>query len=159
SRDVFVRFAAESPDARRELAYTDHLVARLPLHAHDEAAADDQALTFAVECAEAARRTYTALGDERERARVEETLGRLARRGGQNALARTLLARASETQHQLGDALGLARTTAALAEVLADGGEHDDALRVLGDSVALNLQIGSRQGLDYNRKGLADLAA
>jgi tetratricopeptide (TPR) repeat protein len=159
SRDVFVRFAAESAEARRELAYTDHLVARLPLHARDEAGADEQALAFAVECAEAAERSYGELGDERERARVEETLGRLARMRGQNEVARGLLARAFDAQQQLGDALGLARTTAALAEVLADGGKHADALRVLGDSIDLNLQTGSRQGLDYNKKGLEELEA
>jgi tetratricopeptide (TPR) repeat protein len=166
SRDVFRRFAGESAEARRELAYTDHLVARLPLHgAADEigraagAALDEQALAFAVECAEAAQRAYEELGDERERARAGETLGRLARLRGDADAARGFLSQALATQQQLGDAVGLARTTAALAELLADGGRHDDALRVLGDSVALNLQTGSRQGLSYNKKGLDELQA
>lgn len=153
SRDVFLRHAETSPEARGELAQTNHLVARLPLHG-EHRPGDEDALAFALERARAAEQTYAELGDERERARVHETLGRLARLDHRPEDASRWLQRAFRKQHELGDAIGLARTTGALAELLVDAGRHDDAVQVLNDSVALNLQLGSRQGVTYNAQGL-----
>lgn len=155
SRDVFLGHAESSADARRELAETNHLVARLPLHGPTEG--HDEELAFAVECARSAERSFAELDDPREQARVHETLGRLARLTGRPDEARRLLRQAYQQQRRLGDAIGLARTTAALAELLADAGQPNDALSVLGDSISLNLQLGSRRGVAYNLQGLDDL--
>lgn len=155
SREVFLGHADSSADARRELAETNHLVARLPLHG--PIAGHDEELAFAIECARGAERTFAELNDPREQARVYETLGRLARLTGRPDEARRLLRQAYQQQRRLGDAVGLARTTAALADLLADAGQPDDALTVLGDSITLNLQLGSRRGVAYNLQGLADL--
>jgi hypothetical protein len=156
SRDVFLRHADQSDDARRELAQTDHLVARLPLHSKP-GTHDEESLAFATNCAAMAERAYAELKDTREHARVFETLGRLARLKGHREEARSLLQRAFSCQQEIGDAIGLARTTAALAELLADFGLPDDALAVLANSINLNLQLGSRQGVVYNMRGLDDL--
>ncbi len=155
SRDVFIRYADSSVDARRELAETNHLVARLPLHG--PTAGHEEELAFAMECARGAERTYAELADVREQARVHETLGRLARLTGRPEEARALLRQAFQQQRRLGDAVGLARTTAALAELLADAGQANDALAILGDSISLNLQLGSRRGVAYNLQGLDEL--
>jgi tetratricopeptide (TPR) repeat protein len=159
ARDTFLRLAEDGAESRLDLARTDHLVARLPLHAAPDAPLDREALRFATRCGEAAAHAYATLGEERESARVAETLGRLGRLSGQPESARALLTRALEAQQQLGDAIGLARTTAALAQLMAGAGRPGEALAMLNESVLLNLQTGSRQGLEYNRQGLAELQA
>jgi hypothetical protein len=156
SRDVFLRHAEDSVDARRELAQTNHLVARLPLHG-EPSTGDADAVAFAQECAESAAHVYQELGDTWEHSRTLETLGRLALAGGRPEEARALLRRAFAEQQKLGDAMGLARTTAALSELLADAGASAEALRVLNESIRLNIQLGSRQGIAYNLKGLDEL--
>jgi hypothetical protein len=143
--------------ARRELAETDLLVARLMLHAPEEHRKDPESLHWALESAHNAERAYQQMGDSRERARAWETLARLELLRDQPQAAMQYLRSAVGVQEQLGDVVGLARTSAALAEVMADSGMYSDALQLLGDSVSLNAMKGSLQGLAYNRTGLEDL--
>lgn len=152
SREVFRHYADRSDVARRELAETDHLVARLMLH--NEGKADDEALSFALDCAAAAESRYEELGDPRERARVWETLGRLEMLRGEVDRALDYLRRAAQMQQQLGDVIGLARSTGGLAKLLAEAGRSDEALAVLGDSIALNQIKGAQRGLGYNAEAL-----
>ena len=156
SREIFLRYADAAPEASMELAATDHLVARLALHAD---AVDAEGLDFVRECARNAERRYADLGIERERARAWETLGRLAHLANDRDEAVRYLQLAIESQHTSGDAIGLARTTAALAQVLMDRGEGAAALEILDDSVSLNLQTGSRRGLAYNQQSLDQLVS
>lgn len=153
SREVFRHYADRSDVARRELAETDHLVARLMLH--NEGEQDTEALTFALECAHAAEQRYEELGDPRERARVWETLGRLELLRGEVTHALEHLRQAAQMQQKLGDVMGLARSTGGLSKLLAEAGRTDEALAVLGDSIGLNQLKGSQRGLGYNAEALA----
>lgn len=155
SREVFRHYADRSDVARRELAETDHLVARLMLH--NEGEGDAEALTFALECAKAAEKRYEDLGDPRERARVWETLGRLEMLRGEVDHALDHLRRSAQMQQQLGDVIGLARSTGGLSKLLAEAGRSDEALAVLGDSIALNQIKGAQRGLGYNAEALATI--
>ena len=157
SRDVFSRYADSSPVARRELAETDLLVARLMLHAPEAHRRDPESLHWALESAHSAERAYQQMGDSRERARAWETLARLELLRDRPSAAMQFLRSAVAVQEQLGDVVGLARTTAALAEVMADTGMYDDALQLLSESVSLNRLKGSERGLAYNRAGLEEL--
>ncbi|MFN7954314.1 MAG: hypothetical protein U0610_21490 [bacterium] len=154
SRGVFARLAADDAEARIELAETDHLIARLPLHVRPRPGRADDAVEMGLRHARDAERRYRELGATREVARVWETMGRLELHRGASAAAAEHLTRAVEVQSEVGDMIGLARSSAALAEVLAAGGRLADAIAVLGDSVELNSQKGSPLGLAYNRRAL-----
>lgn len=152
SRQVFERLAAEDENARVELAETDHLIARLPLHVKPRPGRENDAIELGLRHARDAERRYRELGALREAARVWETMGRLElRRNGADEAAEHLT-RAVDLQSKLGDMIGLARSSAALAEVLAMGGRVADAIAVLGDSIELHAQKGSPLGLAYNRR-------
>ncbi|MGK3981783.1 hypothetical protein WME99_02010 [Sorangium sp. So ce136] len=154
SRRVFEERARVDPVARVELAETDHLFARIPLHVVARPGRESDALSMGIDHALAAERTYKQLGDTRELARVWETIGRLELRKGRLDRATQRLTAAIEAEEELGDLIGLARSTAALAEVLSAKGLHREALAVLAESMAMNLEKGSPLGLAYNRRAL-----
>ncbi|XYI01300.1 hypothetical protein ACMHYB_16710 [Sorangium sp. So ce1128] len=154
SRRVFEERARVDPVARIELAETDHLFARIPLHVVARPGRESDALSMGIDHALAAERTYKQLGDTRELARVWETIGRLELRKGRLDRATQRLTAAIEAEEGLGDLIGLARSTAALAEVLSAKGLHREALAVLAESMAMNLEKGSPLGLAYNRRAL-----
>lgn len=159
SRKVFEERAATDPVALLEMAETDHLFARIPLHVAARPGREDDALTMGLDHAIASERTYKRLGASRELSRVWETMGRLELRKGRLERATERLSAALELQQTTGDLVGLARSTAALSEVLAAMGRHRDALMVLSDSVGLNLEKGSPIGLAFNRRALDALAS
>lgn len=154
SRRVFEERAGSDPIARIEIAETDHLFARIPLHVAARPGRESDALGMGLDHAIAAERIYKQLGANRELARVWETMGRLEFRKGRLERASQRLASALEVQQALGDLVGLARSTAALSEVLAAKGQSRDALVLLGESVAMNLEKGSPIGLAFNRRAL-----
>ncbi len=154
SRKVFARLAADDEEARIELAETDHLIARLPLHVRPRPGRADDAIEMGLRHARDAERRYRELGATREVARVWETMGRLELHRGESDSAAEHLTRAVEVQSEVGDVIGLARSSAALAEVLAAASKLGDAIAVLGDSIELNTQKGSPLGLAYNRRAL-----
>lgn len=147
SRAVFARHAESDPTARLELAETDHLIARLPLHVEARPGRADDAIAMGVEHGAAAAKAYAALGMPWEEARVWETLGRLELARGARAAALEQLRRTAQRQQQLGDALGLGATVQALAEAMAAAGQPDEAIELLRDSLALNAEKGSARGL------------
>ncbi|WP_437592701.1 hypothetical protein [Sorangium sp. So ce1000] len=154
SRRAFEEQARVDPSVRVELAETDHLFARIPLHVPARPGREADALSMGLDHALAAERAYKQLGDTRELARVWETIGRLELRNGRLDRATQRLNAAIEAEEALGDLLGLARATAALAEVLSAKGLHREALAVLAESMAMNLEKGSPLGLAYNRRAL-----
>lgn len=157
SHRLFQRLVQTDPSAEAELAETEHLLARLPLHVAARPGRESEAIAMGFRYARAAEAAYRRIGATRELTRVWETLGRLALRGGQHDQALQSLTAALEAQRELGDVLGLARTTAALAEVMFARGEHQGALALLSESIALNLEKGSPIGLAYNRRSLEQL--
>jgi len=157
SRRIFEERAAADPVAAVEMAETDHLFARIPLHVAARPGREADALTMGLDHALAAERTYRRLDAKRDLARVWETMGRLELRKGRLDRARDRLTAAVEAEEAIGDLVGLARSTAALSELLAAGGRVGDALAVLSDSVALNFEKGSPIGLAFNRRALAAL--
>ena len=158
SRRIFEARAATDPVAMVEMAETDHLFARIPLHVAARPGREADALTMGLDHALAAERSYQKLGAKRELARVWETMGRLELRKGRFERARARLVAAVELEESIGDLVGLARSTAALSELLAASGRWKEALGVLGDSVALNFEKGSPIGLAFNRRALEALA-
>lgn len=158
SRKIFEERAATDPVAMLELAETDHLFARIPLHVAARPGRESDALLMGLDHAIAAERTYKKIGAKRDLARVWETMGRLELRRGKLDRAASRLSAAMQAQESIGDVLGLAKTTAALSEVFAADGRFHDALAVLGDSIALNLEKGSVIGLAFNRRALEALA-
>lgn len=154
SRKVFESHAAEDPVAMAELAQTDLLIARLPLHVAARPGREHDAIEMAVSHARAAEKAFRQLRAPRDIGRAWETLGRLAVLAGDADGATRMLARATELQHRIDDAMGLARSTAAQAEVLTAAGRFDEALALLGESMALNRAKGSPLGLAYNRAAL-----
>lgn len=156
SRTVFERFSDQEPLALLEMAETDHLCARLPMHAEGEVTPN--LLSLAIDHARHAERAYQRLGAVREAARVRETLGRLELRRGRLEAATELLRDVAREQQAMGDALGLARTAAACAGALVARGEAREALSLLEQSIALNASRGATAGLDYNRDAVEELA-
>lgn len=157
SRKIFETRAAGDPVAAAEMAETDHLFARIPLHVAARPGREGDALTMGLDHAIAAERAYLRLDAKRELGRVWETMGRLELRKGRLDRARDRLNAAIGAQEAIGDLVGLARSTAALSELLAADGRVGEALSVLADSIALNLEKGSPIGLAFNRRGLAAL--
>ncbi|MFO0605870.1 MAG: tetratricopeptide repeat protein [Polyangiales bacterium] len=160
ARDVFERRVesmdadalARDPSALAELAETDHLYARLPLHAPARAGRGADALALGREHGRAALELYRRIGDAREVAGVLVTLGQLELRAGHLQRAREHLAEAMRLQESLGDVLGIARSSGALAEVEARQGAFAEAVRRLGDAVAFHVDKGSALGVALARK-------
>lgn len=159
SRQVFEARAREDDEARFELAETDHLIARLPLHAEARPGRAADAVRVGIEHATRAAEAYAELGLERERARAWETMGRLEllRRAPDEAL--TWFERALGVQQQAGDVLGLAASVEGAARALAESGRFDDALSLLGDSLTLNVRKGSRRGVALLQRTLDALVS
>jgi tetratricopeptide (TPR) repeat protein len=149
---------AQDPAALRELAVTEHLRARLPLHDEDTVASRE-VLSEALEHASAAEQLYAELGQRRGAARVLETVGRLELLAGLPAQAERHVLEALRIEETFGDATGLARATAALAELLAHNGKMDEAIQLIETSATLNLRRGAASALAYNRRAVARLRA
>lgn len=155
SRRLFERLT--HPDAARERAETDHILARLPLHADPEQVIAEATLQRALEHAADARRGYELLGNVGEIARIDETIGRLEMSRGSLAAAKSALESALAVQRRIGELTGLARSTSAMAEVLRLSGRAVEALALLKTSIQLNVTRGSVIGLRYNREALLAL--
>jgi tetratricopeptide (TPR) repeat protein len=143
--------------AVEELADTEHLLARLPLHVQMPSGREQEAYARGLEHARAAADAYQRLGRHAPLARVWETMGRLTLQQGHLEAAQERLTAAYHLQQQLGDVVGLARATAALAELCMTTGRLGDAVALLADSIALNVDKGSRVGLAFNRQTLETL--
>ena len=144
--------------ALEELAGTEHLLARLPLHVQVPPGHEEDSYARGLEHARAAEALYQRLGQQRPLTRVWETMGRLALQGGHLEVAQERLMAALTLQRQLGDVAGLARSTAALAELCRRTAQFDDAVALLADSITLNVDKGSPIGLAFNRHALGVLA-
>ncbi len=158
SRCVFAE-RADHPVARVELAETDHLIARLPLHVEARPGMDDVAVERALSHVDRAIESYSDLGLQRQYAHGLETRARLLMRVGRDEEAVAGLMEALPIQEELGDALGLARSSAALSELLLRRGRGEEALAALIESVRMNLTKGSRGGMVANLESLAHLEA
>jgi tetratricopeptide (TPR) repeat protein len=154
SRTLFT--GGKDVEARREMAETDALLARMPLH---DASTDPVVLAGALEHGRAAAKAFRELGAAAEAARADAVVGRLEIRAGRRDEAMRLLGGAAEFQSASGDVLGLAATTAALSELLASEGRAADAARMLAQSISLNAEKGSAIGLAYNRRDVEVLGA
>lgn len=158
SRQAFDASVHDDPIALRELAETELLFARLPLHAQLRPGREQEGYTMGLDHALAAERAYHELGEARELGRVWETMGRLELRSGRIEPARKRLEAAVEVQTQLGDLTGLATTTEALSEVLALIGRDAEAVTLLRDSIVFNRDKGSPLGLTGNRRAFTALS-
>ena len=159
SRKLFDAPAQDDPVGLRELAETELLFARLPLHAVMRPGREQEGFTMGLDHALAAERAYHELGEARELGRVWETMGRLELRRGRIEPARQRLEAAAEVQTQLGDLTGLASTTEALSEVLALCGRDAEAVALLRDSIVFNRDKGSPLGILGNRRAYSALSA
>ncbi|MCB9797745.1 MAG: hypothetical protein H6741_34120 [Alphaproteobacteria bacterium] len=159
SRRLFSQLPDPSEEDRAELAETDHLLARLPLHVASRPGMEADALRQALTHATQAEALYAELGWGRDRARTWETMGRLLARLGEAEQARGVLLQAVEVQQASGDALGLATTASTLAQLMADAGQVAQAVELLAASVQLNQRMHSVRGLRQNRETLERLVA
>lgn len=162
SRELFERVhqgAPDDPTALEELAQTEHLLARVPLHAQMRPGREVEAIDMALEHARSAERIYGELAHSRERGRLSETMARLELARGRLDAAAGHLSRAIDLQKKLGDATGLARSAAAYSDLLVAAGRPTEAVSPLADSIALNYEKGSRIGLAFNRSALQTLRA
>lgn len=160
SRSVFDELHRERPDDPTvivERAETEHLLARLPLHARLRPGREDDAYSLALGHARAAAEGYQRLGGRVELGRVIETMGRLETARGRHDRAAQHLDLSLRTSRELGDMIGLARSTAALAELYIVAGRPAEALGALRESVAFNVDKGSPLGLAVNRRTLESL--
>ncbi|MFT5435304.1 MAG: tetratricopeptide (TPR) repeat protein [Myxococcota bacterium] len=157
SRKVFSRNARTDPMAALELADTEHLSARLPLHVPARPGYEDEAISRSIDRAMTAADMYEKLKNDRGAARAFETLGRLFLLGGDAEEAGRWLTRAIEGQQQTGDVIGMARTAEAMSRLLARSGDYSGALTLLLDSLTLNVEKGAYRGIEYLETTLADL--
>jgi len=148
---------SDHPVAEIELAETEHLLGRLPLHVVLPLETRDDAAQDALEHVARATRSYAALGLRRPYAHTLETRARLLMMLGRGDEAGVALTEALPLQEQLGDALGLARSSAALADLLLSRGRPGEALAALNESVRVNLHKGSRTGMAANLEALGRL--
>lgn len=158
SREIYdnvPRSERDDPVVRRERADTDHLLARLPLHARLVPDREDDAWSLALGHARAAAQAYELLDAWLEVGRVWETMGRLELRAGRIERAAERLDAAWALQTDTGDASGLARTAAALADIYLAAGDPQEAARAVAESIRINYEKGSPVGLAYNRRALA----
>lgn len=153
------RFAIDDERAAIELAETEHLLARLPLHVASRPGRELDAVQLGRSHAQEAATTYKRLGMRRELAYVLETLGRLETRAARHEAAIAQLSAAAQIERELHDVLGLARTTAAMADVLASTGQLGGAIALLSESLALNAEKGSPIGLAFVRQSVERIAA
>ena len=158
SREVFAKLADVYPVARLELAETEHLLARLLLHAKAKPGHERDVLALAVARGHAAEEAYKSLEDPQQLGRVWETLARIELRLGHVDTAARLLDAAQQLQREIGDAIGLARSSAAASDVLATTREYSKALELLAESIELNSQKRLRAGLEFNLASLRQLA-
>jgi len=159
SREFFEARGVDDPVALRELAETDHLFARLPLQVRMHMGQEEAGYVMGLDFALAAERTYKALDDVRELARVWETMGRLELKRCRVQQARERLEAAVAAQTRIGDLMGLATTTEVLSQVLAWCGRNAEAVRLLRDSVVFNRDKGSPLGLMFDRGAFTALAS
>lgn len=152
SRGVFEARPPTDPVTVRELAETDHLIAKVPLHVPARPGREDDAFSRAIDHAIAAKRSYERLGDAFAEGRVLETLGRLELARGRVERALACFEGALAIQQRIHDLVGLARSTAALSDALLAADRLDEALGLLSDSVTLNHQKGSVLGVALNRR-------
>jgi tetratricopeptide (TPR) repeat protein len=155
SRELFTNVLSARPNdamAVEELAATEHLLARLPLHAQIRPGREADAYAISLDHARAAESAYQRLNQPRELGRVWETIGRLELRNSRLGAAQGRLSTALQLQKQIGDVTGLARSTAALAEVYIMANQLEDAAVLLADSITLNFEKGSPIGLAFNRR-------
>lgn len=157
SRRVFASRADHDPTARLELADTDHLIARLPLHVAARPGREADAAALGLRHASEAERAYAELGRPWDRARVWESIGRLELMRGRIDQAVDSLERAAALQQRLGDVLGLASTVEALARALTAAGRPEVALTLLHESLTLNAEKGSVQGVGFLRRTMETL--
>lgn len=160
SRSVFDELHRDRPDDPTviiERAETEHLLARLPLHARLRPGREDDAYSLALGHARAAAEGYQRLGGRVELGRVAETMGRLETARGRHDRAAQHLDLALRVSRELGDVIGLARSTAALAELYIAASRPSEALGALRESVAFNVDKGSPLGLAVNRRTLESL--
>jgi hypothetical protein len=158
SRQAFDARIHDDPVALRELAETELLFARLPLHAQLRPGREQEGYAMGLEHALASERAFHELGEARELGRVWETMGRLELRRGRIEPARLRLEAAVEVLTQLGDLTGLATATEALSEVLVLCGRDAEAVTLLRDSIVFNRDKGSPLGLMCNRRAFTALA-
>jgi len=153
------RFSPDDEWAVIELAETEHLLARLPLHVAARPGRQREAAALGRSHAQEAATTYQRLGMRRELAHVLETLGRLETLAERHEAAIAQLSAAAQIERELQDLLGLARTTAAMADVLLSVGQLGGALGLLAEALALNVAKGSPIGLAFVRRGVERIAA
>jgi tetratricopeptide (TPR) repeat protein len=161
SRQLFEARLRTHPNdvmAIEEMAETDHLCARLLLHAQMRPGREAEAYTISLQHARAAEQAYQRLEQPHKLARVWESVGRIELQQGQLQAAQERLSAALNVQQQIGDVTGLARSTAALAELCVRTGQLEDAMALLANSITLNLEKGSPLGLAFNRRTCATLA-
>ena len=159
SRAIFDARAQDDPAALRELAESEHLLANLPLHARMRLGREEEGYAIGMDHALAAERAFRELDDDRELARVWETMGRLELKRLRLEEARMRLEAAFEAQTRIGDLTGLAQTTEFLSEVLAWCGRNAEAITMLRDSVIYNRDKGSPRGLISNRQAFTALSS
>lgn len=152
------RFGSDDERAALELAETEHLLARLPLHVASRPGREKDAVALGRSHAQEAAATYKRLGMRRELSHVLETIGRLETLGGRHEAALAQLSLAAQIERELHDVLGLARTTAAMADVLMAAGQLGGALALLQESLALNVEKGSPIGLAFVRRSVERIA-
>jgi tetratricopeptide (TPR) repeat protein len=150
SLDVFGKMAESNPAARLELLETEHILARLALHAPPLVGHEQESMQIAFEHARVAEKGYRELGDQRQRGRVLETLGRLMLRLGRLDEAAQWLEDAQRLQRQIGDEIGLARSSGARSEVFCATRDYSRALDSLAASIAINMEKRSAAGLQFN---------
>ncbi|MDC0672398.1 hypothetical protein [Nannocystis radixulma] len=159
SRAIFDARAQDDPVALRELAESEHLLANLPLHARMRLGREEEGYAIGLDHALAAERAFRELDDDRELARVWETMGRLELKRLRLEEAKLRLEAAFEAQTRIGDLTGLAQTTEFLSEVLAWCGRNAEAITMLRDSVIYNRDKGSPRGLSSNRQAFTALSS
>lgn len=160
SRSIFDdmhRTKPDDPTVIIERAETEHLLARLPLHAQLRPGREDDAYSLALGHARAAAEGYRRLGGRVELGRVAETMGRLETLRRRFEPAAQHIETSLRLARQLGDITGMARGTAALADLYIAAGRPAEALGALRESVAFNVDKGSPLGLAVNRRTLERL--
>lgn len=157
SREIFDGLRqqrGQDPVVLLEVAETDHMLARLPLHARVQRGRERDAVSLAMGHARAAESSYRSLGRPRLVGRVYETMGRLELARDSLETAAKRLNQAAALQRRTGDVVGLARTAAAMSDAYCAAKQPLEALALLGESVELNIAKGSPAGLAFNREAI-----
>jgi tetratricopeptide (TPR) repeat protein len=160
SRELFQGLLQEHPEQSQlavELADTEHMLARLPLHARIRPSREYEALTMALGHARSAAKIYEALQTPRALGNTLTTIGKLELGREQDREAEAYFFRAVRLQQQTGDWTGLARTSAALADLFLTRGKYPQALQCIRESAILNMEKGAPIGIAFNRRDFAQL--